>query len=73
MNIKPVSFMVSVLPGVLGKAYPAGGFIDALRDARELRGIAGFEGKLFAASSEGSIHEFDFSARQFGPAVAYPF
>lgn len=70
---KPNSFMVSALPGVLGKIYPIGGFIDALRDARELRGIAGFEGKLFSVFDDKTVHEFDFAARAFGPAIAYPF
>lgn len=71
--MRPVSFMVSALPGILGKTYPAAGFIDALRDARELRGIAGFEGKLFAVFDDDTVHEFDFAGRQFGPAIPYPF
>lgn len=70
---KPATFMVSALPGVLGKMYPAGGFIDALRDARELRTITGFQGKLFSVFDDGTVHEFDLTARTFGPAIPYPF
>jgi len=70
---KPVSFFVSALPGILGKVYAQTGFIDALRDAREMRGIAGFEGKLFAVMDDGLIREFDFAARQFTAPVAFPF
>jgi len=70
---KPVRYLVSALPGVLGKAYDQAGLIDALRDAREMRGIAGFEGKLFAVMDDGLIREFDFAARQFTAPVAFPF
>lgn len=73
MNPKPSQFLVSALPGVLGKSYLAGGFIEALRDARELRSIVGFEGKLFSVFDDGTVREFDLVARTFGAPIPYPF
>lgn len=60
----PRAVIVSAMPGVVGRAFSADQFLDAVELAARAKAL-GFEGKIVTVFDDDSIREFDPATKVF--------
>lgn len=69
MKTAPRAVIVSAMPGVVGRAFPADQFLDAVELSARAKAL-GFEGKIVVAFDDDTMREFNPATKGFGAELS---
>lgn len=73
MKANPKSFVVSAMPGVVGKVFAADQLLDAVELAQRAQSL-GFEGRIVTVFDDETLRDFDLAGKGWGAELpASPF